>query len=195
MKTTTLSILCLLLISCSSPQSSADSPTHSTIDSLVTAIDEEVVTIARDSACQYIQQPFAETEGKQFGAYLHNNDLVMIEEEEISARKATINRYYYKNQQLVLAAQYTLNPCADTLDICVAENRWYFQGTSIVREYVRSVALPLNEDGLLDEERWNTYLEELALEETNNDTLAGARMLRQSIQLQNALVPNPSAEG
>lgn len=188
-------MLCLLLISCQAPNNSADTAVNSTIDSLVSAIDEEVVTIARDSTCRYIQQPFTGTEGKQFGAYLHNNDLVMIEEEEISARKATINRYYYKNQQLVLAAQYTVNPCADTMDICVAENRWYFQGTSIIREYVRSVALPLNEDGLLDEGRWNTYLEELALEETNNDSLAGARMLRQSIQLQDALVPNSATEG
>lgn len=147
--------LLFVLLSCQSEtKPTTTSEKQIAVEEQVRAIDEEVESLLKDPACEQRESSLKGTESKQLRTFHKESDLVMVEEEEISAEKAKVNRYYFKDDQLVFAAAYEVNSCADTTDICVNETRCYFEGDEMICEYVRSISLPLNEEGLLDEDRW-----------------------------------------
>lgn len=178
-----LTVVLLGLWACGDAVEKTAGPAQSPIASWVKAIDQEVADIEKDETCAYISQPMAGTEGTQLNARLRQGDLVMIEEEEISAQQAKINRYYYKDQQLVFAAEYQVNACADTIEVCVNETRCYFQEDQLICEYVRSVSIPLNEEGWLDKVSWDDYLNSVVYQSQPVDQIKTPTILERSIQL------------
>lgn len=190
-----LSTLLLLgLLSCSLEEST-NTTNAQDIEVAVKAIDEEIAGIAKDESCEYINKPLSGTEGKSLNACLRQSDLVMIEEEEVSAEQAKVNRYYYKDNRLVFAAEYIVNPCADTAEVCVNETRCYFQEDQMICEYVRSVSIPLNEEGWLDEDSWEEYLSRVEYENKPLDPDKAPVILERSAQLRNNFPASATNEG
>ena len=192
-----ITLLLTALLSCQSEtqqQTKADQQPVA-VEEQVQAIDEEIETLLNDPTCEQRESSLKGTESKQLRTFHKESDLVMIEEEEISAEQAKVNRYYFKDDQLVFAAAYEVNPCADTTDICVNETRCYFQGDEMICEYMRSISLPLNEDGLLDEEQWDDYLSQVEYENQPLNAAKAPAILERSTQLRSTLQQEVTAEG
>lgn len=149
----------------------------------------------KDTTLQSWQPPSPQAEGADIKALLKNEQVVMIEEERVDADTATLHRYFFKNNRLILASSLQMNACIDTSQMCVTEMRCYFDEDKMICEYSRSLSLPVNASGELDPSKLENYLHDQAYDTTSPNPTKGRQLLKESEILRERILQQSTPQG
>lgn len=137
------------------------------------SVDDEVAGLEEDGTSERKDKEWHLADGSaKMHAWYKDEKLLMIQEETVSSKAAQRQRYYFKENKLVYATEYSVDKqCSDTTDVCVNETRCYFDNDRMVCEYTRAVSIPAEKLNAFDDPYLHKALEGIEMEQRSADPL------------------------
>lgn len=174
--------LILLLGACTSGSNDAEtSPNQNDTDTTATQqedikayaqnVDREVELLEQDPTSERKNKTWELADGTgKMNAWYKDEKLLMIQEENISSKQAQLHRYYFKENKLVYATEYSVDKaCNDSSDVCVNEMRCYFDNERMVCEYTRAISIPTERLDAFDDPYLKQALDSIELQQYHGD--------------------------
>ena len=149
------------------------------------AVDEDIATLEEDGTAQRKDKEWQLEDGSaKMNAWYKDEKLLMIQEEKISTQQAQRQRYYFKENKLVYATEFSVDKtCSDTADMCVNETRCYFDNDRMVCEYTRGMSIPAGKLEGFDDPYLQKALDRIHLQQQRADPAKVPTIMRNAEKL------------